>query len=291
MGVLAIGLLPHGVSADVVHLTNGRTMEGVVLEESAEQVRLRLPFGEIGLPAASVSVIERGPSALEEYLQRRRALRKDQGTAVHWLELAQWAYSQGLDHNAREATMVAARLDPGLPGLRPLMTALGYEYEPNLAVWLSHDETMRRRGYVQSQGRWLSPAEAEIARRYQEEAAARELERRRRDRVARALEMIALNQMVQAEEDRRLREEAVASQGMPIWGGYPVWSAPGYWPRPPLRPVPHPRHPLVESGLHHTRNRDSHNQAIVRRPPGSLIPVATPARGHSGSFQDPSGDP
>jgi len=111
--------IPRAARADIVHLKNGRAMEGMILEESPEQVLLRLPFGEIGFPRASVLRIDRGKSAFEEFLDLRLELQREDGTASEWLELAQWAEREGLDHSAREATLIAARLDPGLPGLVP----------------------------------------------------------------------------------------------------------------------------------------------------------------------------
>lgn len=280
-------LIPRAARADIVHLKNGRAMEGMILEESPEQVVLRLPFGEIGFPRASVLRIDRGTSTFEEYLNLRLELQRQDGTASEWLELARWAEQEGLDHSAREATLVAARLDPGLSGLVPAMTALGYEYEENLAVWLPYDEIMRRRGYVLSNGRWLSPSQAMAFQRAQEAAVAGELERRRQERLARAMEMLVLTQLAQAEESRRLREEASAfPYGLPLWGGYPVVAAPGYWPRPPLRPEPRRRG--HESEARHTNSgaRKSYRDAIVRRPPGSLIPVS-PGESHHGSLQRP----
>lgn len=278
---------PQILDADVVHLTNGRTMEGVILEQTPDRVVLQLAFGEIGLPRSSVDRIEPGRSPLQEYLERRSGLEQGQGTASEWLELALWADREGLDHNAREATLMAARLDPGLPGLDPLMTALGYEYEENLAVWMSHDEIMRRRGYVLSNGRWLSPSQAAAFKRAQEAAEAGELERQRRDRLARAMEMLVLTQIAQAEESRRLREEASAIQyGLPLWGGYPVVVAPGYWPRPPLRPEPRRRGHGSGPRRTNSATRNSYRDALVSRPPGSFIPVS-PVESHHGGLQRP----
>lgn len=282
--LLMAGLAPQILPADVVHLANGRSMEGVILEETPTQILLRLPFGEIGLPRTSIARIERGRSPLEEFLDRQAALERDLSGAAEWLELALWAERQGLDHSAREAVLVAARLDPGLPGLASPMATMGYEYEPNLAIWIPYEELMRRRGYVQSNGRWLSPDEALAVERAQQVAASTAAERQRRDRLARALEMMVVAQMVRAEEERRLREEsAVVRDGIPLWGGYPVLIAPGYWPRPPLRPMPHRR-----GDGRGSRHGDAHRDAIVARPPGSLIPV-TANKSHGGGFQSPSG--
>jgi len=264
-------------------------MEGVVLGETPEQVFLRLPFGEIGFPRSSVLHIERGRSALEEYLGRRLELERRTGRAAEWLELALWAEREGLDHSAREATLIAARLDPGLRGLAPWMTGMGYEYEENLAVWIPHEELMRRRGYVLSDGRWLSPSQAAARERAQDAAVAGERERQRQDRLARAVEMMVLAQMAGAEESRRLREEATAVRGgLPLWGGYPVVVSPGYWPPPPLHPKSHRSGHGKRPGRANPGARDAYRDAFLSRPPGSFIP-ATPTKSHHGSLQKPSG--
>lgn len=277
-------LIPRAAHADIVHLKSGRAMEGVILEESPDRVLLQLPFGEIGLPRSSVLRIDRGRSAFQEFLDLRFELRRSDGTASEWLELARWAEQEGLDHSAREATLVAARLNPGLPGLVPAMVALGYDYEENSGVWIRRDELMRRRGYILSNGSWLSPDQVTALRRERESARAVEMERQRQDRLARAMEMMVLAQVAQAEESRRLREEAVIVRyGIPLWGGYPVIEAPGPWPRPHFDPGHHrSRRDHASSGA-----RDAYRDAIVRRPPGSLIPV-TPVKSHRGSFRQPS---
>lgn len=280
-------IVPQLLTADVVHLANGRSLEGVILEESSTQVLLRLPFGEIGLPQTSIVRLERSESSLQEFLDRRATLESTASGAGDWLELALWADRQELDHSARQAVLVAARLDPGLPGLAPLMTAMGFAYEENLAVWLPIEDFMRRRGYVQSNGRWLTAEEAAAQARFRQAAATEEAERHRRDRLARALEMMAAAQMMRAEEDRRLREEAAAvGNGIPLWGGYPVLVAPGYWPRPALHPVAHRRGHGSQRRHSESGARAAPHQAIVARPPGSLIPVASP-RSHRGALKTP----
>ena len=285
--LLVTVVAPRTLGADVVHLTNGRAMEGVVREETTEQIILQLPFGEIRLPRSSVRLVESGRSSLQEYLERRAELELVQAGASDWVELALWAEREGLDHSAREATLIASRLDPGLPGLVPLMMALGYEYEENLAVWMPYDELMRRRGYALINGRWLSPSQAAAFQREQEAAMADELDQQRRDRLARAMEMMVLAQMARAEEARLLRQEASIPQyGLPLWGGYPVFVGPGYLPRPPLRPGHHHRGRGDGSGHEISGARDSYREAIVRRPPGSLIPVAQ-YESHGGAFQKP----
>ncbi len=284
--ILMFGLQATTSTADVVHLNNGRSLEGVILEESAERVILQLPFGEIGMPRSSISRIERGQSTLREYLDRSQELKLRPGTAADWLELALWARGQRLDHSYREATLVAARLDPGLPALAPVMRDLGFEYEVNLGLWVPYEQYMLRRGYVRSGDRWLSPVEAAELRRDMEAARVARADRERRDQLARALEMLMLAQIAQAEEERQMRRESrPVSYGIPLWGGYPVLvTPPVYHPGPPLRPLPHRPKDGHRSGRYE-RGR-SYPGDIVHRPPGSLIPVEVP-KSHRGSFQPP----
>lgn len=243
-GLSVLLVIAGSLSADVVHLKNGRSIEGIVLEESPDQVMIKVAYGEIGLPRSSILEIERGESALAEYLERREALVQRDAFATEWVSLARWADENGLDHSSKEAALVAARLDPGAEGLAPLMRAYGYVYDPDLAVWLTYDESMRRRGFVQIGDRWLSPAEAMAERRAQEDRARQRQEQQRQDRLARAVEMMALARMAEAEENRRrLEETPTYPVGLPLYGGYPIVVPPGHRPWPPHRPEPPPGKP------------------------------------------------
>jgi len=241
--VVLAGVCVQSAQADVVHFENGRSMEGVVLEETADQIRLRVPFGEIGLPRSSVSRVERADSAFELYLARRAELEASDAEASDWLALARWAVDEGLDHSARESVLFAAELNPELDELVPLMRRFDYALDESLGEWVPWKELMRRRGYVLTNGKWLSPSEAMARRRAEDEAAASRRNQERQDRLTRAMEMMVLAQVIQAEEDRRLMQEAqVVGNGIPIWG-YPIGPPHGYWPRPPLQPGPQPPRP------------------------------------------------
>ena len=82
-----------------------------------------------------------------------------------WLELSEWARSQGLDEGARRAALMAARLEPEMPELVVPLTRLGYRFDAQGVEWVSHDEAMRRQGLVQSNGQWITAAEARAERR------------------------------------------------------------------------------------------------------------------------------
>ena len=287
-GFLALLSIAGLLQADVVHLKNGRSMEGVVLEESPDQVMLQLAFGEIGLPRSSISRIERGESALAEYLGQREVLVEQGATAGEWLALAQWACANHLDHSCREAALMAARFDPGLAGLEPLMQEFGYVFDQQLAIWMPFDEMMRRRGYVQSGDRWLSPTEALAKRRSQEEEERNRQEQQRQDRLARAVEMMALARLAEAEESRRRLEETPPYPvGLPIYGGYPIVVPPGHWPGHPDRPRPPHFRPGHRPGMERPEPRKTNHGGILSRSPGSWIPVS-PGPSHRGGVKSAS---
>lgn len=246
--------IARSLSADVVHLKNGRSIEGIVLEESPDQVMIKVAYGEIGLPRSSILEIEKGESALAEYLEQREALVQRDAFATEWVSLARWADENGLDHSSKEAALVAARLDPGAEGLAPLMRGYGYVYDPDLAVWLTYDESMRRRGFVHIGDRWLTPAEAMAERRAQEDMARQRQEQQRQNRLARAAEMMALARMAEVEENRRrLEKTPTYPVGLPLYGGYPIVVPPEHRPWPPDRPEPpqgkpDPRPPVESPG-------------------------------------------
>src|SRR5689334_10634260 len=183
---LAAGLLALAVAApalaDNVYLTNGKSFEGVVARVDDAHVRIQMPGGEIRLPRTSVERVEQGDSAFATYLERKRALGKH-GSAAEWLELARWASTNGLDQGAREAGLKAAQLDPHLAGLAPILRAQGYVYDRELDRYIPYADAMRRRGFVNSGGRWIT----------REEHQEQEAELRR------------------AREESRLRQEALAA--------------------------------------------------------------------------------
>jgi hypothetical protein len=289
LGLLLLISFAASSAADVVYLVNGRSIEGIVREESADQVVIQLAFGEIGLPRSSILEIERSRSALAEFLERRDELLASGRSAAAWLALARWADGRGLDHSCREATLMAARLDPGLDGLHPLMQRFGYAFDQELAIWLPYEEWMASRGYVRSGDRWLSPAEAVAHRQALEESARQRQEQLHRDRLARAVEMIALARIAEAEENRqRLDAMRRYPVGLPVYGSYPILVRPGHVPRFPSRPGPLPAKPGHPPEVAPHDSRQTHQGRIISRAPGSWIPVS-PGPAQHGGVQKASG--
>ncbi len=249
LALLATGLMAGALAADDVLLTNGETFEGVIAERQGEHVRIRLEFGELRLPAASVARIERSESALGEYLERRQRLLDEGGTAQAWLELGRWARARSLSHGYREALLEAAALDPHLDQLAPGMRDLEYVLDAELDRWISYAEHLRR------EGPRPEPRAAEPPRDPEADTVT--------EALSRTVELLALAQLER--ETRETRQTTRAAPTVPY--GYPVAYFPGWWVPPPA-PGPGAELPDATAAPPPEPPPD-----LFRRQPGSLLPV------------------
>ncbi len=272
--------------ADNVYLTNGKSFEGVVAQVDDAHVRIQMPGGEIRLPRASVERVEEGDSAFATYLRRQRALAKH-GSAAEWLDLARWASANGLDQGARDAALKASQLDPYLAGVAPILRAQGYVFDRDLGRYIPYADAMRRRGLVDSGGRWVTreeqQAELAEARRELEESEAAESVRAASD----AQRQLAELQLYQQES--ALAGSANPADYAPY--GFSLGAFPGFFP-----PLSSHR---GRDGFHGSRGQGLHGQGFhmgggrgsfglgrggatgfhgFTRVPGSLFPVGQPAR-------------
>lgn len=276
-------------SADDVYLTNGRVFEDVVAKVSESSVTIRLPYGEMRLPKSRVLRIETGGSSLQTYLERKSALEAQASPkASDWLALARWSEANDLPHGLREAALMAALLEPDLDGLSPVMHRLDYRHEPDINRWVTLEESMRRRGFVEVDGQWISRQEyAELVRM------AREDERERREAAdSRALRDAAVLLLARAEADRQAQEDRreterqragvpifpVVGGGFVVYGGVPVHGRSGRGPQSREAEV-------NERGY----------GALIGRQPGSLISETEPilrsrSRSHRGGFSKPKAE-
>lgn len=257
LAVLAAGLLTGALAADDVLLTNGESFEGVIANLDGDHVRIRLEFGEIRLPAASVDRIESSSSALSEYLDRRRALLKEGAGASEWLELARWARIRELDHSYREALLEAAALDPALEGLDAPMRQIGYTFDAELDLWIPYEERMRRAGLVRQGDDWVRPEP-------RAQAAARDAEDRDVEKaLSRTVEILALAQLEREARESRESRQTTRTIGVAPYG-FPVAHFPGRFVASPAPPQP-----VAESP---TRPGVTYED-LSRRQPGSLLPA------------------
>jgi hypothetical protein len=274
--LLTGALLASSASADVVYLTNGKTFEGVIAVVADSQVRIKMPGGEIRLPRSSVARIETADSNFAEYLRRKEALGKGAGGA-EWLSLARWSKANGFDQGVREAALKAADLDPHLPGVAALLRPFGYVFDAQLDSFLPYADSMRRKGYVQANGEWITREESAARAREREERA----QLAARSAAAEAQRQLAELQLYQAAQAAQASQQPVAVpyDGYGGYGGYPLAFGSGFV--------------LSTGGGHHGRG-DHHMhghggpgrqsvvfqgtggmgyEQLIGRQPGSLFPV------------------
>ncbi|MGH9464614.1 MAG: hypothetical protein ACRD0X_03140 [Thermoanaerobaculia bacterium] len=274
LGTVALATPAWG---DVVHLVNGRKLEGVIAEVGEQRVLIRLEFGDLALPRAMVARVERADSALLEY-QARRAMLTAQGAGPEqWLELARWARDAGLEHAAAQAALRAVELAPGSAEAAGLLTALDFLEDEATGQWLPFEEAMSRRGYVTFHGAWISREEATAALAAEAQHERERATADREGRLARAVELLAVAQVAGARSG-----PPYPPWGTPVWG-YPVAVFPGFIDLDVGRPIKVPMRPQGAPSLPSRGALDD----LLHRNPGSLLPVGEPARHLRSSFSKP----
>jgi hypothetical protein len=225
------------VGADEIHLVGGGKISGEIIEQSAQKIVVETGLGQVTLPMARVTKVDRSRSALSEF--RERAGRLQPGDVAGWVALGRWARERDLSTQAREAYRRALALDPGNAEANAGLGRVQVD-----GTWLSQEESYRAQGLVPYEGSWVTPAEREAARRDRSEASL--AERAEREADARVREAEARARAAEAEA-RRAEVEATSqepsSDGIPYWP-YGYGGGGAYWPpRNPAccRPDPAPR--------------------------------------------------
>lgn len=149
LAVILIVGFAASARADVVHLTNGGSIEGQVSEENGI-VTVTLPQGVVKFPRSTVQSIERREAPLDVYARKRAAL--PAGDAAARIELARWALSERMQHQARELFREALELDPANPEAR---VGLGLALEGKSE--LTPEEKLISLGLSRFEGQWMSP--------------------------------------------------------------------------------------------------------------------------------------
>jgi hypothetical protein len=249
---LAVGaaLAASVASTDEVLLRGGGRVSGVVVDRTPTTVVIETGPGRVTLPLTRVERIVEGRSTLVTFQERAAAIAP--GDAAGWAALARWAGERDLVTQSRSAWHRVLAIDPQNPEAN---AALGNI--PLDGTWMSADDAYRARGYVQFEGRWLTPAEHEAAVRERAADQMAELQAREADMRVREAEARAREAEARARE-AEYAADYPADSGIPYYpyvfgGGYAVGypGFPGYVPRPPsyVRPPgmgpdrPGPRHP------------------------------------------------
>ena len=221
--LVAGSLLPYALVADSVYLKNGESFEGVEAVVTGDTVQIDLPIGSLRLPMSKVDRVEEVDSTLGEYRVRETRLKHSSEDAAGWLELARWARANDFDKGAAKAALLAARLDPELPDLEPLMAGLDYVFDEKTREWIPYADSMRRQGLIEDGTDWVTPEEKrERADARVERSDGERSSSRTDDHLDKALDILAA--AVNKEEPATT---VVVQQG-PVGGYYPGVIGPGF---------------------------------------------------------------
>jgi tetratricopeptide (TPR) repeat protein len=135
IGLILVGwLLGHGLAqADVLHLKDGRKLEGEVREEG-DNVKIKTVGGEFSFPREQVDKVVRSKSK-EQLYEEKRAKLKDDDALGHYA-LAVWCKLEKMQQQMDEHLRKVIEIDP------------------------DHELARKALGYRLVNGKWLTEAEA-----------------------------------------------------------------------------------------------------------------------------------
>ena len=133
--LLLVIALPAIAQADRIKLKNGEIIEGKITLETSGSIYIRTAIGTRAVKLEDVLEIEKEKSPRELYKEKASAIAK--GDADAHYELGLWCKEKGLEKQARSQFRSAVRLVPDHEGARAEL------------------------GYVQREGKWVLPDEAE----------------------------------------------------------------------------------------------------------------------------------
>jgi len=208
--LLAAAALATGAvaRADVVHLKNGRTMEGEVVRRTAEAIHLEVRGGKMVLPAAMVERVEERMSPEQEFGARARRTDMSDPRAID--RLALWASSRGLGDRARNLTELARglRLERKVEAARARGQAGAFV---DVYYWAeSQGLSPELRGWLLEQARAIDPADPAV--RSVEQRRARRVAAERQEAARREAETRAAVERAERARIERLEERLARQQ-------------------------------------------------------------------------------
>lgn len=145
--------------ADVVHLKDGRTIEGVVSDEGSTLVVVRR-LGAIRIAREDVLRVEVRETPEQELARRTLALQP--GDHAEALDLARFCVDQGFTEEARALAAHLQREAPGYAGLAELWAALDFHLVDG--AWVAPEVYYPQNGWERVNGRWSPPEEVRVVR-------------------------------------------------------------------------------------------------------------------------------
>lgn len=142
--------------ADLIRLNSGGEVRGEVLPSTVDDVVLvrTLSGAELKLPKREITFIEKRTPLIEEYVSRDR--QAPETVEARW-ELAEWCRVHQLKDQQAEQLELLVDLDPDHAQARALLKHVRHN-----GVWMTRDEMMTQRGYVQHKGRWITLQEYDL---------------------------------------------------------------------------------------------------------------------------------
>ncbi|MHC4473889.1 MAG: hypothetical protein ACYS99_23385, partial [Planctomycetota bacterium] len=162
--VLLLALAGPGL-ADVIHLKNGGTIEGVILSDDGAILKVRTKAGVMSVKRADIARIEKKRTPFEEYEVRLAALSTDDAEGHY--QLAIFCKESGLKKQERELYEKVLEIDDQHPGANEAVGNVEHQ-----GTWMTPEERERRiqdaadaekraQGLVKYKGRWVTPEEKE----------------------------------------------------------------------------------------------------------------------------------
>ena len=271
-----VTLASGAARADEVLLKGGGRLSGVVVEKTDTTVSIECSPGRVTIPLSRVEKISQAPSSLEGWRERAASLAP--GDVQGWVALAHWADERGLGTQARESWQRVLAMDPGHPEANAALGRVSLN-----GAWMSREEAWRAQGYVEFEGRWVTPAERAALLEDQRTEEAMALQRREAELRAREAEARA------REAEARARQAEGGGTGDE--GGIPLWWGGGYGGYPGYRPGDGHAGPPHDGEHHGDGHRGgqagrapANAPATPQTPPSSIGTSATrPSGGSSGS--------
>jgi hypothetical protein len=232
---LAAAALP--AAADELVLKNGARIEGRITD-AGSVVTVEMDMGTVTFRRSEVAKIVLGPSALQEFDEKVRALKA--GDVDGRRKLAVWARQRELTNRSRELLQEILVLDPDHAEAR---ADLGYQKHDGR--WMTEAEVRAARGLVHFRGAWVKQSEAEAVLQQEADRAAR---------VALESEMVkAQKEVLAAEADylrakaegERIRAQIEEHRREALWRPVYWWSACG----PRVKHAASPHQPPRVSGF------------------------------------------
>ena len=159
LSTLITVLLAGTAAADVVHLRNGKTIEGTVTERG-DKVAIKTRFGTITLSRSEVARVEK-KAPIEAEFRARRAKIADDDVEGRFL-LALWLDEKGHEAEARRELEAILKVDPDHRGAHYTLGHVRYD-----GKWMTESEAMIAQGYVRHEGRWVTAEEKVLFERDQ----------------------------------------------------------------------------------------------------------------------------